>query len=159
MEGTSTIEEASAMVMSGRWERDGIHCPCCGQLSKVYRRSITRSMAKVAFAMYARGRADWHNVPELLRTVPYLRGAAGQGGDWAKLVYWGIVERVQAERGDGSKRTGIAKLTDQGIAWMENRLTLRRWALVYDGDCIGFDGPDVSIYDALPRDFEYREIL
>jgi predicted RNA-binding Zn-ribbon protein involved in translation (DUF1610 family) len=159
MDETTTLAAASAILLKQRWERDGIICPCCGQLAKVYRRSITRSMAKVMYAMYAAGKADWHNLPLLMSTTPYLRGSASQGGDWAKLVYWGLVERVEQERGDGSKRCGIARLTCEGIAFMERRTTVRRWAHVYDGECVGFAGPDVGILDVLPRDFEYRDIL
>jgi hypothetical protein len=120
-------------------------------------------MAKVLIAMYEANRDEptgWREIPSLLRFTPYLRGPASQGGDWGKLIYWGLVERWEADdRGDGSNRSGKARLTQFGLAFLAGRATVRRYAYVYDGGCVGFDGPDIRITDALPKKFEYRGIL
>jgi hypothetical protein len=162
MDEFTIVRDAARIVMADRWGKDGVTCPCCGQLCKVYRRSITRSMAKVMVAMYDANRAEptgWRNIPELLRLTPYLRGPASQGGDWGKLVYWGLVERWEEDRGDGSRRCGQARLTDLGLRFLRRQITVRRYANVYDGECIGLTGPDVGIEDSLPRDFNFQEIL
>lgn len=162
MDESTTIRDAAAAVESGRWGKKGIICPCCGQLAKVYRRSITRSMAKVMVAMYDANREEptgWRDVPEVLRLTPYLRGPASQGGDWGKLVYWGLVERWAEDRGDGSTRCGKARLTDLGISFLRRKATVQRYAYVYDSECVGLGGPDVGIDDSLPRDFNFQDIL
>lgn len=153
-----SLPAAQFFVEEGRWEAKGVTCPCCRQLAKVYRRSITSSMARVLVALYkAAPRGDsWVYVPELLRGI---EGAASQGGDWAKLAHWDLVEFKDEQRSDGSRRNGLAKITNQGIRFVEGRLSVRKYAFLYNNEMIKMDGPSINIVQALRRPFDYRDIV
>lgn len=155
-----TVAEARVIVMERRWDKEGLRCPCCEQQAKVYKRSITGSMAKVLCVMYWRGKDKVHHLPTLFRENAAMLGTAGQGGDWAKLRFWKLLERLEEDRGDGSKRCGLAWLTEAGVNFVHDRLRVAKYAYVYDDECIGYDGDKmVGITDVLPKKFNYQAIL
>src|SRR4051812_31837782 len=84
---------------------DGQPCPCCTQMAKVYRRKIHTTMARYLIEMAKAGkmeRREWVNVVELARQ---------HSPDLVKCRYWGLVEKEDATREDGSNRTGWWRLT------------------------------------------------
>ena len=75
----------------------GTRCPCCGQYVKLYKRSITATMAWTLLRMYRSSLLDWVHVPTLLRARGRL------SGDHAKLAYWGLIQEATIPREDGGK--------------------------------------------------------
>ena len=61
----------------------GARCPCCRQYVKRYRRPLGATMARVLIAFYKK--PGWNRVKDLLGKNDY-------GGDYAKLVYWNLLE-------------------------------------------------------------------
>lgn len=140
------------------WLRDqakekGARCPCCTQFTKIYPRAINSHSARVLIAMWHKGGREsrgWVNLPDL------NLGHA----DEAKTRYWGLIERYpDLLRDDGSDRTGWWRLTADGVAYVNNRLRIPKYAHVFDSRLLGFDGEPVGIEDALGRRFDYRELM
>ncbi len=156
---TASLGEGRLWLMSAREERDGAECPCCGQMAKIYSRSINGAMAHalmlVAFGT-KHGQADddgWIHI------TTFLNGRTGRVGDGglAKLRYWGLVEGTSG--GGDDDRRGYWRITEKGLLFVLKRLKLPKYALVYDGTAFGYDGPDVGISECLGKKFDYEEIL
>lgn len=146
-EQTDTLAQARADLRS-RLD-DGVTCPCCGTFARRYKRKLTLPMVKWLAWLVGR----W---APLHRWVD-VRESTVRGGDYGKLVYWGLVE--QRPNDDKSKRTsGMWRPTDRGIAFMDARLTVPSHAFVYDGNVEGFTDVQVSIDDVAGA-FDYSELM
>jgi hypothetical protein len=70
------------------------------------------------------------------------------GGDEARLVHWGLIE--PASEPVAGKKRGYWKLTRAGVAFVRNKLPVRSYALIYNGELIELRGEKVRIADVLP---------
>ena len=157
----TTLADAIGWIVENR--NDGAECPCCGQLAKVYRRSITGSMAYVLILIdrHFQTETDWLHVPTYLGRVAGGT-AATRGGDWAKLVHWGLLVECDAVRDDGSDRAGYYKITDLGKQFVRGDVRVPKYVYLYDGARMvrsASEDPVVSIRDALKETFNYDDLM
>jgi hypothetical protein len=148
--------DGATLLEARTWLRDrvddGARCPCCEQMAKVYRRRINAGAAAGLIQLARQYPSEWVHVP----TTGTL---ARLGGEFARLRYWGLVVEEPDLRDDGG-RAGWWQITEQGQAFAMNRITLPKYARVYDGRVLGFDASQqVSIVDALGHKFNYRELM
>jgi hypothetical protein len=127
---------------------EGVSCPCCGQLAKIYRRKLNSAMARRLIRFYRAAGARWFHSPSLARV----------DGDTGKLALWGLVEEEKTKRPDGG-RSGFWRVTEGGEDWTLRRSSVAKYALVYDGRLLGYDGSQVTIIDALGTKFNYDELM
>jgi hypothetical protein len=156
MNGGTTLLEAQ------EWLRErvdhGAACPCCTQFAKVYRRKIHSTMARDLLITYREAGQEWFHLPSLLASRAGVR--PGQGGDFCKLAYWGLIEEDDAVRDDGSTRSGWWRITDLGDQFVRNRLAVPKYARIYDGRCMGLvDESMATIRDALGSKFNYDDLM
>jgi len=156
----------TSIAVGAQWIRDhlkgGSTCPCCTQLAKRYKRKLNSSMAYALVLIYRafRGeRQEWLHVPDYLtevcRTGPTIRG-----GDWAKLVHWGLIEPKSDEiRSDGSKRVGFYRITQRGRDFVEGRIRVPQHVLIYAERCMGTSEETTSLEEALKDRFNFRELM
>ncbi len=83
---------------------------------------------------------------------------AGNGGDLSKLRHWNLIEEKDERRADGG-RAGWWRITDEGEQYLQNKLSVPKYVLIYNGRILGFDGPNVSIMDALGTKFNYQQLM
>ena len=149
-----------------RVNAEGAICPCCNQFAKIYKRTINSSMAYALILIerqFAKGQdlepEGWLHVPTFLTRVK--AGVAGRGGDWAKLVYWGILEKRVALRDDGSARVGHYKLPPLGVEFVHGKTSVPKFAHVYNGKALKLSGKDIFIQEALSKSnkFNYNELM
>lgn len=140
---------------------DGAECPCCGQLAKVYKRKLNSAMAFVLLLLHRRKGDDWVHVPSYINEkVRNPAVAAAVRGDWAKLVHWGLLSALEAERPDGSKRVGYYKVTKRGHRFAHNQIEVPKHLWFYNGGSTDrVDGKRVSIVEALGDKFNYSELM
>ncbi len=123
---SQTLEQARDAVREGR--DDGIVCPCCDQLVKVYRRKINAQMATAAAWMARRGGDGYIDMstapPEILRNREYSR-----------LALWMLVEAEPGRNASGSKR-GRWRLTDLGRSFVRGSLRVPRCLYVLNGKVV-----------------------
>lgn len=161
-----SLVDAREYVRQVATTKDGGHCPCCGQDVKVYRRTITSSMARALVVIYlhfrTRGFAPMYvHVPTLLagqRTLPTRLKASWHGGDWSKLRYWDLLQPLVATREDGSNRVGYWAITKLGRDFVEGRATVLRHAFLYANTLLCLDGTRISIDDAFGEPFDLQSI-
>lgn len=131
-------------------EPGGTECPACFQHVQIYRRTINSGMARSLIAMYRIGGTDWIHLPTQL-------GARSR--EEGKLAYWELVEEELARRPDGG-RAGYWRVTPKGELFVRNQLVVPKYALVYNGRFLGYEGTDrVGIRDALGKKFDYTELM
>lgn len=147
----STLAEARAYVLE---ERDGgVQCPCCDQRAQVYRRQIHSRMARdlilcLNAALASGSPATAVHLPELVHNR----------GDASKLTYWGLLQEERIQREDGG-RAGWWHVTPAGVLFARGMLEVPKYALVYNGRCLGMEGPPVTILDCIGIGFNLAELL
>jgi len=148
-DGGMSLEEAREWLRERAY--DGARCPCCTQYAQVYRWSLYSTAAAMLIRLYRVGGVD-----EFVesKTVKY----PGQGGDATRLRFWELVEQEPERRPDGG-RSGWWRVTEQGRLFLLGATTIQKYAYVFDGRCLRFDGPPVSIRDALGTKFEYDALM
>ena len=145
----TTVTVAEDWVLNNAAE--GVECPCCGQLAKVYRRKLYSSMAYALITIYgAKGDGEgWLHVPSLLNG----KGSVSRGGDFAKLVYWGLLEPHKEGK-------GYYRITARGRDFVECRCAVPAAVFVFDGELLNHDVEQmVTINEALGTKFNYEELM
>lgn len=156
---SASLGEVRAWLLERRGR--GVKCPCCGQYARVYKRRLNYAMAYGLYLVYeyfhlrARAPEPWLHVPRYLNG----KGVVARGGDFAKLVHWGLLEAKEGERPDGSARIGYYRLTPEGVAFVENRSRVPTYLYFYDGEVLDRDDKTVSMPEALGDHFDYAELM
>lgn len=153
-----TLDEAKALLKKELREEleKGSECPVCTQFAKMYKRSLYASVAYDLMRLYYKCKYEdkYYHIGEFS-----ARKSSG-GGDFAKLLYWELVEEMPKDPDDTTTRTsGYWKITDRGIDFVDGNLTITSHVKLYDGKSFGFVGDQISIQDALGDKFDYAEIM
>lgn len=82
-----------------------------------------------------------------------------RSGDFSYLVHWRLLEKMEGKRPDGSKKNGFYKITDKGVRFVKQEITVPQTLIIYNGKCEGFEGDQVSIKDGLGKRFDYAELM
>lgn len=152
--GPSKAGLVSSVGQARRWLkarlREGTSCPVCDQHAQTYRRKITRPMVNAMVAMARAGAlSGWKHMPSVV---------GAHRGDEAKLAYWGLLEEERTLRPDGG-RAGYWRITDKGHEFLKGNVSVPKYALVYNGDCAGFEGELVTAEECLGHEFDLAELL
>lgn len=139
--------------------REGTDCPCCGQRVQLYRRRFNAGMAATLIAMWRElVRRERSGNPDRWIHVEHDLVEAGKGPkrarDFSVGRFWGVIEpKARSTRSTGLTAcdTGYWTPTHLGIqACMHpRRALLRKYCLVFNNEPQGFDGPELSLAQAL----------
>jgi hypothetical protein len=137
--------------LRGAAQSGGAACPCCTQLTKVYRRPLNAAMAYGLIRAYRQVNRELFHMPTVLNHI---------AGDHAKLRYWGLIEEEPVRRDDGG-RAGWWQITDRGEQFVRGTLKVPKYALIFDGRLLRLDetGGYVTITDALGKKFDWTELM
>ena len=116
-------------------EGGAVKCPCCRRTARMRVGHISASMARSVLKAYQAGPRE----PFQCRTVD----ARDQNGDYAKLRYWGLIERAG--------RKGWWRLTPLGRAFARGEAEVPGQILTYDRKLYAVLGEPVSIADCLAK--------
>ena len=155
-----SLANAAFAVSQGRQVGDGVICPCCDQKVTLYKRVIYETMTRALVILYNHAKVNgdnWLHFPSYARGKKL--GTLGQGGDWAKLALWNLIELASGRRDDGSVRTGDARITQEGRRFCERAHEVRRVARVYNNRLVRFEGPMIGIEDTLGKKFSYADLF
>lgn len=138
------ISLAAAMEYVQANAREGVTCPCCGQMAKIYARRIHRTPARTLAQMYALAGTD--------RAV-HVASEISPGTEVEKLRYWGLVEP------QGPDRDGYWRVTEVGERFLSGQLVLPMYALVYDSRFLGLEGDPVVFADCVGEPFDFQALM
>lgn len=152
-----TLADAKAWLREQFRSGRGVPCPCCDQFVKEYRRKLPAATTRVLIALYRHNEGrDFIFLPDLLDT---MTGTPHQGGYGTLGQFWGLMERRQGERDDGSKRVGWWRLTDLGRAFVRGEATVPVYAYIYNGKLRRYAGDPVDVRTSLGHRFNYDELM
>lgn len=158
MDGTATLDEARIYLEDRK--RDGVACPCCGQFVKLYRRTLTSSMVWALLIVndyFARPGCDpWLHVEDYLKALPGL--PAPIRGDFAKLRFWGFIEKAPGVRDDGSSRNGYYRITDAGQQFANGVTVAPAAVYIYNNEFYGYDDQTVHVNDKVAG-FNFTDLM
>jgi hypothetical protein len=144
---SSTIAESKEWLSENRHE--GVDCPSCGELVKVYRHPVDSAMARTLILMYRAGGT------EAFVHTPSLPGDTHKA---SQLKWWGFVEEERILRPDGG-RAGYWRVTDVGERWI-NGESAPKYAYIFNGKVIDLsEDASATITDALGTKFNFMELM
>lgn len=151
-EKKETVEDARAKVHEAAKDK-GCHCPVCDQFVKVYRHNISQAVAQSLVEMYRLHRQGWFHIDDVNKFNPK------NGGSFAKLRHWGLVEE-RPNDDDRTKRTsGWWRITHTGEYFVKGDGEIFKYALLYNGKCLGHEGELRTIHDCYGDHFNFHELM
>jgi hypothetical protein len=132
----------------------GAHCPWCGQYAKIYRRKLNSGMAYALCCFYRYYRREWG-------LIVHEDGRVQRrwGGDPAKLFHWGLLEPAESPHNRKRRRAGLWRVTQRGQDWVRERITVPRYAVIYDGHLLRLEGDPTNVRAALADHFDLDELM
>lgn len=135
----------------------GTKCPCCGQFVKLYKRKITSAMALGLIYLAKNTEADEYvHIENFFKKQPVPSSIRG---DISKLVFWGLLEKQEGLRADGSSRNGYYKITQLGRNFVHGLVTVSKNIFIYNNKVIKRSDELINIETALGNKFNYRELM
>lgn len=151
--GEYAMEVARKETMNKAREK-GCRCPVCNQFVKVYSRTINSTMARQLVHAY-----NGFGVDKFFHVSNMVLGGASSG-DFPKLLYWGLIKEQHHVVGDDNKRTsGVWAVTQKGADFVNAKLTVPKYAVLYDAKLLELNGPAIGIRDALGNKFDYKVLM
>lgn len=143
----------------------GCRCPLCRQTVKVYRRPLTGAMCVAlikihqAYCRYKWVAGDPEKSIHVEGLLKRCEVSSSVRGDFCKLRYWGLIEKVEKERADGSKRNGHYRLTVKGRQFVMRECAVKSHSVIYNNTFYGLEGTIVSIIECLGKKFNYDKLM
>lgn len=148
-EKKTTLSAARAQVFA--LLPQGSRCPCCDQFAKRYKRSISGAVSRSLIKMFLEYDRDYFHITSI---------RSSGGGDFAKLRYWGLVEEKEKDGAKDTRTSGFWRLTDSGVLFVNNELTVPKYVYTYNGIVSSFsEGITVTIEQTLGKKFSYSELM
>lgn len=145
-----TIKEAKEHLRENF--KNGVNCPCCGQLVKLYTRKLNSGMAMALIHIYKQG--DWVDVKDYLR-----KNSLKNNHDWTLLRYWGLIEEFKGKVDPNKKNNGVWRITQKGVSFIENKIKLKSHIIIYNNKLTGYSDTYTHIKKALGSKFNYNELM
>ena len=158
---TSTIHEVREYFSETIRQGKSAFCPCCDRIVKVYKRTVTSSMAyglimvRNYWGLLGPG-FPWFHMENFFKDLDIPNSIRG---DMPKWVLWECLEKATGEKDDGNPNNGMYRLTMRGLEFVHDKIKMRKYVRVYNNVTYGFDGPLVSIKEALKDKFNYEELM
>jgi hypothetical protein len=129
---------------------------------KRYQRALNGSMACVLLLLRKDLEVDgpeWVHVQEFLARRKLPPGVAASG-DYAKLRFFGLLEKKAERREDGSDRNGFWRITRKGEQFADGLIQSPKFVYLYDNAPLPApDAPLVWIDEVLGDKFSYAELM
>jgi hypothetical protein len=151
---TSTLQEVKNWLRSNF--KKGCECPACGQDVKMYTRKINSSMAAGLILLHKSGIEDYFHIEEYLKNI---NCSSAIRGDIPKLRFWGLIERKEETREDGSNRAGYYRISEKGKSFIRGEITVPKAAYLYNNKCHGFSEDHTDIKTALGDKFDFQDLM
>lgn len=141
--------------MAKRWK--GTICPCCDGIAKVYKRSFTKTLARILRVMHfwdIKSPGSWHHVKN---EWPGPRPMFNP--EYARMVDLGLIEENREGREDGNPNNGFHRITQKGKDFCNGKVTIPKYVYCYKGKVIDESNARITFADAWGTPFNYQEIF
>lgn len=152
MQDENTIAEAKTFLRENF--KDGVDCPCCGQLVKLYEYPLNNSIALTMMKMYRihmiEGKS-WIHVQKEINP--------SSGGYFSLAKWWGLMVGQAKDENDDKKYSGYWGLTKKGIAFVRGEIDVPKAVKIFNSNLIGFSEERINIKESLSKKFSYSELM
>lgn len=128
-------------------------CPCCGQTVKLYPRKLSSALARFLIDIYnltidRKPEDRWVNVSKemIVKSDHHITR------DYSILRFWGLLDSPAEESSQW-------RITEAGIAFVEERMVVPQKAYVYNNYCVRLSETTTDIRGALGAKFDLKELL
>lgn len=148
-----TLEAARDYVLANR--EDGVTCPCCQRLVRVYKRKLNSGMA-LAFLRLCRIHTT-ANRPVHAREVC----EPTKNRDFSQLQYWELMIELPKTEDQHGRTSGFWLPTERGLAFFRGELRVPKYRVHASGEeeTIGWSPETTALREALPDGFDYDKLL
>ena len=153
---TYGLEENKKWLINNMQKPGGCKCPLCEQHVQVYRRPITSSMAKALILIYRYYLK--HDFFKSLQVEGYLKRCnvgSTIRGDFPKLRFWGLIRKSEEKK----QRQGHYYLTQLGKHFVEEKIKVKKYAIVFNNQAWSLEGEEIGIKDTLKNPFDYNQLM
>jgi hypothetical protein len=123
--------------------RRGFNCPHCKRFTKVYRYKMGRHMVRKLYIAYeikrdalTENKEGWFRLSDLAKFDTRTIEKTLSTGNFTYLRFWGFIEQQRDKKG---RKTGMWRITQEGIDFALGKTSAPTHALVYAGACFGLD--------------------
>lgn len=142
-----TLKEAKDFL-NANW-KVGVDCPCCKQFVKLYPTTFSSNMAIFLISLvrlYEKNK----------RPIHYKECKFGSR-NYPHLAKWNLMVTDKCET--DKKTSGFWTPTEHGIAFANNKCSVKSKAYLYNNTMFGFGGDDIKIIEALGNKFNYQQLM
>ncbi len=152
--GGTLLEVAKHDLFEKLKHGEAVTCPCCERFAKIYERKIHTTMAKQLIEFYHLG--GYSGYLHIKETVGNKRSGSG---DFTKLKYWNLIEKSEQPPKPEQKSSGWWKITEPGFKFLQNKISVPKYAIVWDDVVLRFSDETTTISEALGEKFSYPELM
>lgn len=157
MNRESFLEDLRQDWQDGIKSKEGANCPCCGRFSKVYKRTINRSIAQSLRWMYQFAKDSG------VDAWAYMREQAPQqsirANEYTKLLSWGLAEKMPSEPNSKKKSTGMYRITQKGIDFVEHRVSVPKYVFINKNEVLYVSEELTDFTSCLGEYFDYQDLM
>lgn len=155
-----TVLQARMWLREAKLNTGGAVCPCCGRITKAYRRPLPVTAAVFTAALVRGG--HWHpHDPMDQRSLTF------RNGDYAKARLWGLaVQEPMEGQAITTKHSGYWYATLLGVMWVMGRATVPSHVIEHNSRPLGWSDEYWTFQDALQHrgrgqrmGFNYDELM
>lgn len=151
-----TLEEAK-QVLRDNWE-EGIDCPCCHRLVKLYRRPLSSGASRSLIILYninKQNNGGWVHIQNEFAK----RKLNVNGMDYGILKWWDFIEPMPNENDPTKKANGYWKITQKGIDFVLGRTDAPSHKMIYDNKLKYESDKKITIRESLGNKFDYYKLM
>jgi len=148
-----TVAEAREMLSQGA--EDGVHCPCCSQLVRLYKRALHAEMVLFLYKLAREYKKD----PRPYTTRELIPSLTKSASDGTYLTRWGIIKKITAGKNSTGGMAGGYVPTQKGLAFLRDRIKVPSHVFMQCGKTMGFSERQISVREALGSRFDYEKLL
>jgi len=133
---------------------EGVECPVCKQMCRLYRRKLNSGLAAGLVWLVAEWRRHrgWVDMP--IRAPRFILRA---GGQFSILAHWGLIEQ-QINIETRKRCAGKWRPTTDGALFADGVSLVPRYVLLYNNQVEGWSDEQIGVREALGDKFDYEEL-
>jgi hypothetical protein len=82
------------------------------------------------------------------------------GGNFATMKYWGLIEQLEKDEDDTTRRTsGWWRITQKGRNFILNKITIPKYIFTYNMSLHSMSEEHTDIAESLTEKFNYQELM
>lgn len=154
---TRLLKDAQDNLRKDFSQGKGGHCENCGQTTKKWEHSLDSAMSQALLDFYKFDRKNpgvWATVPDI-----FVHYDTRQGGKYAKLRHWGLIEEREGTNDQGNPNLGDWRITSEGRLFVEKKALVPKYVVIFDNTVVEQFGEPISFTDAIGTKFNYQDLF